>query len=312
MQNWPLWSAATQPKAKRSPRNSVFHTVIRMSAALFKDGGVDALVVCTANVAHLTQSLAALQAGVAVMVEKPMAMNAAEAGTMIEASLHAHVPLMVAHCWRFDPEVQWLRTQVQSGTLGEIVHTTGYGVHVAWGPSGWFIRKAEAGGGALADMGIHAIDTTRYLLGDPQPRSVYAHISTRYIDADVDDTGLIWITWDNGTISYIESGWWQPHANGPEAAVELYGTRGYGRTFPAYLDLPKPERTELVRVESGFPAVRKEHAPQSLYNDQMAYFLHCVESGDQPNPGGEEGLVNMRIVDTAYQSARTGQVVELE
>jgi predicted dehydrogenase len=160
-------------------------------------------------------------------------------------------------------------------------------------------------------MGVHAIDTTRYVLGDPRPRSVTAHISTRYIDADVDDTGLIWITWEDGIISYIESGWWQPHANGPEATVELYGTGGYGHTFPAYLDLPSAERTQLVRVDSGFPPVRKEHAPQSLYNDQMAYFLRCVESGDQPSPGGEEGLVNMRIVDAAYESARTGRVVEL-
>ena len=219
---------------------------------------------------------------------------------------------MVAHCWRFDPEVQWLRAQVAEGRLGQIVHTSGYGVHVAWGPSGWFTRKAEAGGGALADMGIHAIDTTRFVLGDPQPRSVFAHISTRYIDADVDDTGLIWITWENGTLSYIESGWWQPHANGPEAAVELYGTAGLWTRLPGLPGCTQWGTHAVGAGGLGLPAVRKEHAPQSLYNDQMAYFLRCVENGDQPNPGGEEGLVNMRIVDAAYQSARTGQVVVLD
>ncbi|MBU0704614.1 MAG: hypothetical protein KKC18_12195, partial [Chloroflexi bacterium] len=106
--------------------------------------------------------------------------------------------------------------------------------------------------------------------------------------------------------SYIESGWWQPHADGPEAFTQLYGTAGLGQIFPTYLEL-----VEGGRVDAGFPPARDPHCPQSMYDGQMAYFVECVRSGRTPNPGGHEGWVNMKVVDAAYESARTGEVVQL-
>jgi len=279
--------------------------------ALLADGDVDALVVGTPNYLHAPQTIAALDAGIHVMVEKPMAMDAAEAEEMLDTGRTSGALLMVAHCWRFDLEVRWLQEQVQAGRLGTIVRTKGYGVHVHWGPGGWFTEKHYAGGGALADMGIHALDTARFLLGDPQPVSVYARIDTLYKDYDVDDTGMIVVNWDDGTTSTIESGWWQPHADGPEASTQAYGTAGFGQVFPTYLELPDAERETVERIDAGFPAVRDPHCPQSMYDDQMAYFVNCIQDGRTPNPGGMEGWVNMRIVDAAYESARTGKVVEL-
>ncbi len=278
---------------------------------LLADQVVDALVISTPNYLHAPQTIAALRSGVHVMVEKPMAMNAQEAKAMIEAAASSRALLMVAHCWRFDEEVRWLRTQVESGRLGHIVRTTGYGVHVHWGPSGWFTDKRLAGGGALIDMGIHALDTARYLLGDPQPVSVYARVGTYYGDYDVDDTGILVVQWDNGTVSYIESGWWQPHADGPEAATRLYGTRGYGSVFPTYLELPDSRRQEITRVDGGFPYPRTEHCLQSMYDRQMAYFIQSVREHRPPVPGGQEGWINMRVLDAAYESARTNQVISL-
>ncbi len=143
-----------------------YETVEQMLAA----GGVDALVIGTPNFLHAPQAIAALEAGVHVMVEKPMSMTVAEAEKMLEASAKNGAKLMVAHCWRFDEDVNWLKTQ--TGRLGKIIRTKGYGVHTHWGPGGWFTQKALAGGGAMADMGIHALDTARYLLGDPKPVSV--------------------------------------------------------------------------------------------------------------------------------------------
>jgi predicted dehydrogenase len=192
-----------------------------------------------------------------------------------------------------------------------VVRTKGYGVHVNWGPAGWFTQKQFAGGGALADVGIHAIDTARFLLGDPQPVSVYARVGTYYRNFDVDDTGLILVNWDNGVTSYIESGWWQPHADGPEAATQLYGMLGLASLYPTYLSLPDPVARRAERVDPGFPHPRAPHAPQSLYDAQMGYFVDCIQAGRSPVPGGAEGLVNMRIVDAAYESARTGTVVEI-
>jgi predicted dehydrogenase len=278
--------------------------------ALLKDGNVDALVVSTPNYLHAPQTIAALKAGVHVMVEKPMAMNANEAKQMCEAAEKSGATLMVAHCWRFDPDVLWLKEQ--SAKLGKIIRTKGYGVHTHWGPSGWFTQKEFAGGGALADMGIHALDTARFLLGDPNPVAVYAKIGTYYQDFDVDDTGVIIVEWDNGATSCIESGWWQPHSDGPEAATQLYGTQGFGQLFPTKLELPNAQEKKIDVLDSGFFFPRKEHCPQSLYDDQLKYFAECIEKKQTPVPGGMEGLTNMKVVDAAYESSQTGKVVEIK
>ena len=124
---------------------------------LLRTGGVDALVIGTPNALHAPQAIAALKAGVAVLVEKPMAINASEAQKIMDAGAKSGAVLMVGHCWRFDEEVRWLKKQAKK--LGQIIRTRGYGMHVKWGPSGWFTQKRLAGGGALADMGIHALDT---------------------------------------------------------------------------------------------------------------------------------------------------------
>lgn len=223
---------------------------------------------------------------------------------------------MVAHCWRFDHEVLWLKDQLDQGCIGNIIRTKGYGVHVHWGPAGWFTQKRFAGGGALADMGIHAIDTARFLLGDPQPVTVYARVGTHYKEFDVDDTGIILVHWDNGVTSYIECGWWQPHADGPEAATQLYGNQGLAHLFPTGLTVPTGPAIcgvggSFDRVDPGFPSPREPHCLQTMYDAQMAYFVECTRTGRTPVPGGAEGLVNMRIVDAAYQSSQSGQAVDV-
>jgi predicted dehydrogenase len=278
--------------------------------AMLKDGSVDALVVSTPNYLHAPQTIAALNAGMHVMVEKPLAMNAVEARQMNEAAARSGAALMAAHCWRFDPDVLWLKKQ--SSKLGRIIRTKGIGVHTHWGPSGWFTQKEFAGGGALADMGIHALDTARFLLGDPQPVSVYAKIGTYYKDFNVDDTGVIIVEWDNGAASFIESGWWQPHADGPEAATQLYGTEGFGQLFPTRLELPNRQEERIDVVDAGFEFPREEHCPQSLYDSQLKYFVECIEKKQTPVPGGLEGLANMLVVDAAYESSRTGKVIEVQ
>lgn len=283
-----------------------YENVEQMLAA----GGVDALVIGTPNFLHAGQAIAALKAGVHVLVEKPMAMSVAEAEKMLVASEKSGAKLMVAHCWRFDEDVNWLKAQ--AGRLGKIIRTKGYGVHSNWGPGGWFTQKALAGGGALADMGIHALDTARYLLGDPKPVSVYAKIGTHYKDFDVDDTGVILVEWDSGVSSYVETGWWQPHMDGPEATTQLYGTQGFGRLFPTLIELPNAEAQRVDTVKSGFKFPRKEHCPQSMYDAQMAYFLACIREDKTPVPGGLEGLANMKVLEAAYRSSKTGKVMKIQ
>jgi predicted dehydrogenase len=255
---------------------------------LAADPDVDAAVVSTPNALHAPQTIALLRNGKPVLVEKPMATSVDEADAMIAASRDSGASLMVAHCWRFRDEVIAMRDRIAAGELGEVVKTRGYGVHANWGPAGWFTDADLAGGGALLDMGVHAIDTARFLLGDPEPGRVCAAVGTRYADGRyvVDDDGIVLISWSNGTNSMVESGWWQPHLGGLEADTEVYGTKGYARIWP-------PEE----------PSDDYEHCTQPMYSAQMAEFLDAIEAGRQPRPNGEDGRVVMRIVEAAYASA---------
>ncbi len=256
--------------------------------ALAADPDVEAAVVSTPNALHAPQSAALLRNGKHVMVEKPMATSVAGCDEMIAASREGDASLMVAHCWRFRDEVRAMRARIAAGELGEIVKTHGYGVHAGWGPSGWFTDPELAGGGALVDMGVHAIDTARYLLGDPAPGRVCATIGTRYAEGryTVDDDGVVMIAWDNGTNSVVESGWWHPHMGGLEADTEVYGTKGYARIWPAEA-----------------PPADYEHCTQPMYSAQVAEFLDAIGEGRRPRPSGEDGRVVMQVVEDAYRSA---------
>ena len=247
---------------------------------------VDAVVVSTPNALHAEQSIAFLQAGTHVLVEKPMAVSVAECDAMIDASRAGDASLMVAHNWRFRDEVIAMRDRIAEGELGEVVKTRGYGVHAGDGPDGWFVDPALSGGGALVDMGVHAIDTARFVLGDPMPERVCAAISTRYGSYDVDDDAVLLVGWSNGTNSVIESGWWHPHKEGMEADTEVYGTGGYDRIFP--------------REE---PSEDYEHCSQPMYTEQIREFLGAIEEGRAPRPSGEDGRVVIDVVTRAYASA---------
>src|SRR5439155_12439545 len=148
--------------------------------SLTEDDTVQAAVIATPNALHAEQAMAFLDAGKHVLVEKPMAVSVEECDAMIDASHRGSASLMVAHCWRFHPGVIAMRDRIASGELGEVVKTRGYGVHAGWGPKGWFVDPALGGGGALVDMGVHAIDTARFVLGDPTPERVCAAVGTRY------------------------------------------------------------------------------------------------------------------------------------
>jgi predicted dehydrogenase len=266
----------------------------------------DVLVVALPNSQHVPVARAAFAAGVDVLLEKPMATTAAASSELSALATSTGRVLMVGHMWRYDPQARWLRDQVASGELGEIVKTKGYGIHVDWGPSGWFTDPELAGGGALIDMGVHAIDTARFLLGDPQPKSVFAQLGVRYSEGPLDDHGILVITWEGGTTSLIESGWWNPHMDGAEASTQLFGTAGYGRLFPTGSVVGRGDGR--VSNTPDFP-FRSEHCDQSIYDAQMVAFLEDCRLRRVPEASAAAGEVVMRICEAAYESSRTGQVV---
>jgi predicted dehydrogenase len=277
-------------------------------ATLYERDDIDAAVIGTPNKFHAPFAINFLKNGKDVFLEKPMAMDAEEGKTVAEASEKYKQLVMVGHMWRFDTDATYIKSVIDAGELGEIKKTKGYGIHENWGPAGWFAQKELAGGGALADMGVHAIDTVRFILGDPKPTKVYAKIGTYYGDYDVDDSGIVMISWDNGTETIIESGWWQPHMDGAEAGTGLFGTKGYASVFPTFIkkkigDVPTTIQPKLP--------VREEHCEQPMYTRQMEHYVESIRNRTQPVPGLVEGQVILDIVDAAYKSSETGEVVNL-
>lgn len=269
---------------------------------------IDAVIISTPNKFHAPFAIEFLNSGKDVFIEKPMAMNFDEGLEVMNAAQKNNALVLVGHMWRFDEETQYVKSIVDSGKLGKIIKTKGYGIHENWGPSGWFTQKEMAGGGALADMGVHAIDTVRYILGDPKPKEVYAKIGTYFGDYDVDDTGIIMITWDNGTTSVIESGWWHPHMDGPEASTQIFGTNGYVSLFPTKIKMKEEDAIDKFQL----PKFEKtEHCDQSIYTNQMKHFIECIRSRTRPNPGLAEGQIVLQIVDAAYRSSEISEAIKL-
>jgi len=275
--------------------------------SVINNEAIDAVIIGTPNQFHAPYAIEFLKNGKDVFLEKPMGISAEEGRQIKDAAIKNNQLVMVGHMWRFDVDTNYLKDYVESGKLGKVFKTKGYGVHENWGPAGWFTIKKLAGGGALADMGVHAIDTIRYILGDPKPVKVYARISTHFGDYDVDDTGILVITWDNGTESIIESGWWHPHMDGPEASSGIWGTKGYASLFPTFLKMTTGEDS-FEKIVPQLPE-REDHCDQVIYTRQMEHFVDCIKTRQQPSPGLIEGQIVLDIVDAAYKSSETGEVV---
>ena len=256
--------------------------------ALVERPDVDLVVIATPNAMHEPQALHALAHGKNVLVEKPMALTVAAGSAMIAAARAARRILAVGHMWRYRAEVIALRDRIAAGDIGRIVRTHGFGVHAHWGPSGWFTDPALAGGGALIDMGVHAIDTVRFLLGDPLPRRVAASIGIgAFGDYAVDDDGLVIVDWASGVRSLVEFGWNQPRLGGLEAETEVIGVLGSARIWPHYPPVP-----------DGY-----EHCSIEMYQAQIADVAACCRTGATPVASAEVGLTALDIVCRAYAAA---------
>jgi predicted dehydrogenase len=278
----------------RTNRFAAVHGIRRATTdweAVASDAEIDAVVVGTPNALHHPQTMAALSAGKHVLVDKPMAMTVGQAAIMQSTAEAAGLTIVVGHMWRYRDEVVAMRDRIRDGSIGTPVRTRGYGIHAGWGPSGWFTDPELSGGGALIDMGIHAIDTVRFLLGDPQPVRVVASLGTAYGDYAVDDDGIVLIDWSTGVRSVIETGWWQPRLDGVEADTEVYGTKGYERIWPHY--------TPATPAAAGYV-----HCTLPMYAAQMADFVRCCATGATPVASAEVGVTALQIVETAYRTAR--------
>jgi predicted dehydrogenase len=279
-------------------------------ADMAADPDIDAVIIGLPNYLHAPVSIQMLEASKHVLCEKPMAMSVAEAESMVEASQRMGRKLMIAHMWRFDREILWLRDLVASRALGQVFKAKSHAVWLHDGPppDSWFVQPSFAGGGALADMGIHSIDTLRFVLGGARPTRVFANAGTRLGGIDLDDTATLLLEFEGGIATLIEAGWYQLYADGLEGYTQVYGTKGYARALPSELH---------THVEGVWSVIKPEMPPREqqcdlpMYQAQMDHFVDCILEGREASPDGEEALWSMRVLEAAYRSAETGEAQDV-
>ena len=268
---------------------------------------IDAVVVSTPNVSHYDIAKAALQSGKHVLVEKPMTVAYRQAKELTEIAQRRSLIFSVGQCWRFHPEVDYVRNIVVSGLIGEVVKVKGYGIHESWMPeSSWFVKKALAGGGALIDMGIHPIDTMRYVLDAPRFSHVHAEMLTSYGTYDVEDIGTAVLTLDSGGFAQIEFGWANVHADGVESSLQIFGTKGYVRLFPTTVKYD----VSGARGEF-FPSEHHRYLTKELYASQASHFVDCLQNNVQGINSAEDNLETMKLIDALYRSSNEKRLVRL-
>lgn len=278
---------------------------------------IDMIVIGAPNNLHCSITVDAASAGKHVVVEKPLAMNLAEADRMIEACKKANVKLMYAEELCFAPKYVRLKKLLDCGALGDPVLIKQSEKHD--GPHArhfWDVERS--GGGVTMDMGCHAIEFFRWMLGRPRIRSVYAQMGT-HVHGDKtagDDNAILIIEFDNGVTAMAEESWTK--LGGMDDRAEVHGSKGV-----AYANLLQGNSILTYSAEGYDYAVEKSGRTtgwsftiyEELWNygfpQEFAHFVDCVKNNKEPIETGEDGRAVLEAIFAAYQSAGTGQKVML-
>ena len=283
--------------------------------AMFDSGLIDAVSICTPNAFHAPLTIAALEAGLHVLCEKPMAMNTAEAESMIAAAEKAGKKLAIHFNHRMNPFVHAMRQYVSSGDLGEIyfARTTWHrrrGIPARPG----FVSKKQAGGGAMIDLGVHQLDQLLWVLGHPRIKSLSAQVYTKFdkvdvphLDMDVDDFSVAFLRFEDGATLEMEISWASHHDTDENRLLQLYGTEGGARRYLVGYE-GGPRDLTVYRRRHGAMTEEVVHSPPAVTTVQ-ADFVEAIRDDREPIATARHGLVTMQILDALYESSRTGREV---
>jgi predicted dehydrogenase len=244
-------------------------------------------------------------------------MNLAEADRMIAAAKQARRKLMYAEELCFAPKYVRLKQLLDSGALGTPTLVKQSEKHDGpHAPHFWDIQRS--GGGVTMDMGCHAIEFFRWMLGRPKIKSVYAQMSTQVHKAKTggEDNAILILEFENGAIGMAEESWTK--LGGMDDRAEVHGSAGV-----AYADLLHGNSIETYSAKGYDYAVEKagstvgwsftiyEEAWNYGFPQEMAHFVDCVLHDKTPLVTGEDGRAVMEALFAAYESAGTGRKVML-
>ena len=289
---------------------------------------LDAVSVCTWNNGHYECTMKALKAKKHVLCEKPMAMNATQAIEMMEEAKKQGKVLQVGFVKRFAKTTRVFQDFLETDTLGDIYLTKAIYTRRVGNPGGWFADKERSGGGPLIDLGVHVIDLSRYLMGMHKPVSVYGATFnklgaknnikgiTRYYAKDhtaespctVEDSAIAIVRFDNGAVLHVETSFTLNLKEGI-TTLQMFGDKG-GAVVEPKLEIYKDINDYMTNIT---PIVAYDYDIfAEMFGNQINHFYDCCINGAQCKAPAEDGVVLMQILDSIYESARTGHEVEIK
>lgn len=289
-----LQKRSLEPAKTLAKEHGVPHAFDRVED-LVKHPDVDAVFIVSANGEHCSQTLAAAQAGKHVLVEKPMANSAREAQEMIDACRKHNVKLMVAHMIRFSPLALRLRELIQNGALGRVVAARSefyYDARLTY--RDWLLSRPIAGGGPVFDIGVHCLDTLRFVLGQ-EVTSVRSELHPLPNDRETEATAQVALKFAGGTVGSIFCSYDAPKRR---SMIEIMGTEGMASADDFTLGSRTLELNVESRGESGGIVSRTERLEiPNLYVEEITHFSRCILEDRQPMVDGAMGLENQRLID---------------
>ena len=298
-------SRRTMTAAMESARQYNIPNAFSSTEDLCRSAAVDAVLVTTPNSAHLQDVLTALRHGKPVLCEKPMGMNADECRKMVEAAKEANRLLGVAQVFRFNESVRRFREKVASGEVGKTVFARSEFSFPAGEdhPRTWINDPKVAGGGPIFDVGVHCIDTLRFILQDEVIRVSAQGVSDSR-SGELEATADLTLEFSRGTFGTVLVSFRAEY----RTPLEIVGDTGVLSARNA-LNVEHPVNIELSR---GWDIGDTETVSNRLaYALQVDSFAAAVEGkGTFPAPG-EEGWKNQQILDAAYRSIKIGKTEQV-
>ena len=289
---------------------------------------VDAVLITTPNRFHEEYAVTALEAGVDVLLEKPLAHTVASAERIAAAAQDAEGFCMVGFNNRFAPPVEVIKEYQEAGRFGDLSHVEANYVRRRGipGRGSWFTSKEVAGGGALIDIGVHAIDLALYLLDFPTVTEVsgtarsqfgtredYAYVEMWGDDVgpegfDVDDSASAFIRTEEGQTVSLEVAWATNRPTNDEFV--LRGTEAGARFDRASDDLTVFEANGAGTDHLTDAEITTQSA--DTHRAEVGYFLDHVGGPAPKRNTVDEALTVQRVIDAIYRSSEQGEAVALE
>jgi glucose-fructose oxidoreductase len=268
-----------------------------------RSGKIDAVYIALPNSMHCEYTVEAAESGIHVLCEKPMAVTSEECSQMIEAAGANDIRLMIAYRLHFEGANLSAVELAQSGKLGDL--RTFNSVFAMSVKEGNIRLDAQLGGGTLFDIGIYCINAARYLFRS-EPYEVFAFSASgrdpRFLEVDEMTSAVLRFP-DDRLATFTSS-----FGASDVSMYQLVGTKGSVCLDPAYEFVEDLHQQVTLRERTK----KKTFHKRDQFAPELIYFSDCVRKAISPEPSGEEGLADVRIIEALYESARSGQPVRLE